>query len=225
MVLSYRVQKIAPSPTLSITEKAAKLRVEGHAVLGLSAGEPDFDTPDFIKEAAKAALDAGHTKYTPVDGIPALKDAIIETLKTTQNLSYKSDEVIVSSGAKQAIYNALCATINPGDEVIIPAPCWVSYESMITLMEGQSVVVPCEKATQFKLSPDLLESAITPKTKWLILNAPSNPTGAVYTKAELWHLQTSLKDILMCISYPMIFTSISFMPLQLFIPWLWWILI
>ena len=193
MLLSHRIEKIAPSPTLAITETAARLRAEGRDVLSLGAGEPDFDTPDHIRDAVKKAIDAGYTKYTAVDGIPELKKAIIETYLCDNGLSYAMDEVIVTCGAKQAIYNALSATLNPGDEVIIPAPYWVSYEAIVVLMEGKSVIVPCPAERNFKLTPELLEEAITPKTKWVLLNCPSNPTGAVYAKEELEELARVLK--------------------------------
>lgn len=193
MFLAQRLQTIAPSPTLAITEKAKALKESGKDVLSLGAGEPDFDTPDFIKDAAKEALDAGHTKYTPVDGIPPLKKAIQKKLLEENNLSYELSEIIVSTGAKQSIFNAFMATLNPSDEVIIPAPYWVSYDAIVSMMGGTSVIVSCSEEAHFKLTPEDLEKAITPKTKWLLLNTPNNPTGAVYSKEELEALAVVLR--------------------------------
>jgi aspartate aminotransferase len=192
MFLADRLQGIGASPTLAITAKAKELKAQGHDILSLGAGEPDFDTPDFIKEAAKIAIDKGFTKYTAVDGIVELKRAVQKKLIDENNLSYALNEIIVSSGAKQAIFNAFCATLNPGDEVIIPAPYWVSYEAIVEMMGGTSIIVPCTQVEKFKLTAKALEAHITPKTKWLILNSPSNPTGMVYTKEEL----ESLADVL-----------------------------
>jgi len=193
MFLADRLQGIGASPTLAITAKAKELKAQGHNILSLGAGEPDFDTPDFIKEAAKIAIDKGFTKYTAVDGIPELKRAIQKKLLDENNLSYSLNEIIVSSGAKQAIFNAFCATLNHGDEVIIPAPYWVSYEAIVEMMVGTSIIVACTHAENFKLTAKALESHITPKTKWLILNSPSNPTGVVYTKKELEDLANVLR--------------------------------
>jgi aspartate aminotransferase len=192
MFLADRLQGIGASPTLAITAKAKELKAQGHDILSLGAGEPDFDTPEFIKESAKNALDKGFTKYTAVDGIVELKRAVQKKLLDENNLSYELNEIIVSSGAKQAIFNAFCATLNHGDEVIIPAPYWVSYEAIVEMMGGTSIIVACTHAENFKLTAKALESHITPKTKWLILNSPSNPTGMVYTKEEL----ESLADVL-----------------------------
>jgi aspartate aminotransferase len=192
MFLADRLQGIGASPTLAITAKAKELKAQGHDILSLGAGEPDFDTPDFIKEAAKIAIDKGLTKYTAVDGIVELKRAIQKKLQDENHLSYALNEIIVSSGAKQAIFNAFCATLNAGDEVIIPAPYWVSYEAIVAMMGGTSIIVACTQAENFKLTAKTLEAHITPKTKWLILNTPSNPTGVVYTKEEL----ESLADVL-----------------------------
>jgi aspartate aminotransferase len=183
---------IPPSPTIVMTEKARALKAEGHQVISLSVGEPDFDTPLDIKESAKQALDAGQTKYTPVAGIQALKEAVIERYKQTYNLNYQPAQTIVSAGAKHVLFNALFSTINPGDEVIIPAPYWVSYPSMVALSKGISKVVVGPENKGFKLQAKDLAAAITPKTKWVILNSPSNPTGAVYT-AEEWR---ALGDVL-----------------------------
>jgi len=165
--------------------KAAELKAAGKDIISLGMGEPDFDTPDNIKEAAKNAINKGDTKYTAVDGTPALKKAVIEKFKRENGLEYKLSEIIVSGGAKQVIYNGLVATLNPEDEVIIPAPFWVSYPDMVLLAGGKPVIVESSETNNFKISPSALEKSITPKTKWLILNSPSNPTGACYTKAEL----------------------------------------
>lgn len=191
--IATRLDELKPSPTLAVTSKAAELRSQGIDVIGLGAGEPDFDTPENIKQAAIDAINRGETKYTPVDGTPKLKDAIIQKFKRENNLDYKASEIIVGSGAKHVIFNAFFATLNPGDEVIIPAPYWVSYPDMVKVTEGSPVIVPTTDKTEFKISPEQLESAITSKTKWLILNSPSNPTGSAYTKDEL----KSLANVLM----------------------------
>lgn len=184
-LIADRLKRIKPSPTIAVTTKAQELKAAGKDVIGLGAGEPDFDTPDHIKNAAKAALDRGETKYTAVDGTPALKKAIQAKFKRDNNLDYELSQISVGTGGKQILYNALCATLNPGDEVIIPAPYWVSYPDMTLLAEGQPVFVECTQANGFKLQPAALEAAITPKTKWLILNSPSNPTGAGYTTSDM----------------------------------------
>jgi len=191
--LAQRLDRINPSPTIAVTQKARALKAAGKDVIGLGAGEPDFDTPDNIKAAAAAAMRRGDTKYTDVDGTPALKQAICAKLKRENGLDYKPEQVSVGTGGKQVLYNALMATLNPGDEVVIPAPYWVSYPDIVLLAEGTPVFVPCSQNSQFKLLPENLESAITPKTKWLILNSPSNPTGAAYTRAEL----KALTDVLL----------------------------
>jgi len=191
--LAQRLDRIKPSPTIAVTQKARALKAAGKDVIGLGAGEPDFDTPDNIKAAAAAAMRRGDTKYTDVDGTPALKQAICAKLKRENGLDYKPEQVSVGTGGKQVLYNALMATLNPGDEVVIPAPYWVSYPDIVLLAEGTPVFVPCSQNSQFKLLPENLESAITPKTKWLILNSPSNPTGAAYTRAEL----KALTDVLL----------------------------
>ena len=190
--LSAALDRVKPSATIAVTDKARALKAAGRNVIGLGAGEPDFDTPANIKLAAIHAIEAGKTKYTDVSGIPELKEAIIAKFQRENGLAYKPNQVIVSTGGKQVLYNALVATLNPGDEVIIPAPYWVSYPEMVALAGGESVPVVCPAETGFKLSPGDLEKAITPKTKWLILNSPSNPTGAAYTRAEL----KSITDVL-----------------------------
>ncbi|MBV9531560.1 MAG: pyridoxal phosphate-dependent aminotransferase, partial [Bradyrhizobium sp.] len=183
--LSAALDRVKPSATIAVTDKARALKAAGRNVIGLGAGEPDFDTPANIKLAAIKAIEAGKTKYTAVDGIPELKEAIAAKFRRENGLTYKQNQVIVSTGGKQVLYNALVATLNPGDEVIIPAPYWVSYPEMVALAGGEPVAVVCPAERGYKLQPEALEKAITPKTKWLILNSPSNPTGAAYTRAEL----------------------------------------
>jgi aspartate aminotransferase len=183
--LANRLARIKPSPTIAVTTKAAELKAAGRDVIGLGAGEPDFDTPANIREAAKRAMDKGETRYTAVDGTPALKQAICAKFKRENGLDYKPNQITVGTGGKQVLYNALMATLDPGDEVIIPAPYWVSYPDMVMLAEGAPVIVSCSQNNGFKLRPEDLEAAITPRTKWLILNSPSNPTGAAYTESEL----------------------------------------
>src|SRR5438093_7596448 len=183
--LADSLARIKPSATIAVTQKARDLQAAGRDVIGLGAGEPDFDTPDNIKEAAIAAIRRGDTKYTAVDGTPALKAAIAGKFKRENKLAYKPEQITVSSGGKQVIFNALIATVEPGAEVIVPAPYWVSYPDIALLCGGTPVIVPCPQNNRFKLRPEDLEAAITPKTKWLILNSPSNPTGAVYSAAEL----------------------------------------
>ncbi|MGQ0564803.1 MAG: pyridoxal phosphate-dependent aminotransferase [Gemmobacter sp.] len=191
--LSDTLARVKPSPTIAVTTKAAELKAAGRDVIGLGAGEPDFDTPQHIKDAAKAAIDAGRTKYTAVDGIPDLKKAICAKFLRENGLTYAPAQVSVGTGGKQILYNALMATCNPGDEVIIPAPYWVSYPDMVLLAGGTPVPVICGIDTAFKLTPSQLEAAITPRTKWFIFNSPSNPTGAGYTRDEL----RALTDVLM----------------------------
>ncbi|WP_309665696.1 pyridoxal phosphate-dependent aminotransferase [Tabrizicola sp.] len=191
--LSDTLARVKPSPTIAVTTKAQQLKSDGRDVIGLGAGEPDFDTPQNIKDAAKRAIDAGKTKYTPVDGIPELKAAICAKFLKENGLTYTPSQVSVGTGGKQILYNALMATCNPGDEVIIPAPYWVSYPDMVLLAGGVPVPVVAGIETNFKLTPAQLEAAITPKTKWFIFNSPSNPTGAGYTKGEL----KALTDVLM----------------------------
>jgi aspartate aminotransferase len=177
--------RIKPSATIAVTNKAAELKRAGRDVIGLGAGEPDFDTPENIKEAAIRAIREGKTKYTAVDGIPELKAAIVEKFRRENGLAYKPAEISVGTGGKQVLYNALMATVNPGDEVIVAAPYWVSYPEMVLLAGGTPVIVTATAESGFKLDPAVLEAAITPKTKWLIFNSPSNPTGAAYTHAEI----------------------------------------
>jgi aspartate aminotransferase len=192
--LSTSLDRIKPSPTIAVTQKARELQAAGHDVIGLGAGEPDFDTPDFIKDAAIAAIRAGDTKYTAVDGTPALKQAVIGKFKRENGLTYTADQISVGTGAKQVLYNALLATLNLGDEVIVPAPYWVSYPDIVLLGGGTPVIVPCSAENGFKLQPDDLRRAITPRTKWLILNSPSNPTGAAYSEADLTALAAVLNE-------------------------------
>ena len=191
-IVSNNLKKIKPSPTLAVTQKARELKAAGKNVIGLGAGEPDFDTPDNIKKAAIAAINAGDTKYTAVDGTPKLKKAIIEKFKRENGLSFENNQISVGAGGKQIIYNAMMATLNPSDEVIIPAPYWVSYPDIVLLAGGKPVIVECSEEENFKISPKKLESAITEKTKWLMLNSPSNPTGSCYTEPEI----NSLANIL-----------------------------
>lgn len=193
IVLSDRVNAIKPSPTLAVTNKAAELKAAGKDIIGLGAGEPDFDTPEFAKQAAIDAINAGFTKYTAVDGIPELKKAIIDKFKRDNGLDYKADQILVSCGGKQSFFNMAQAFINPGDEVIIPAPYWVSYPDMVLIAGGVPVIVKCEEEAQFKITPEQLKAAITPKTKLLVINSPSNPTGMIYTKDELLALAEVLK--------------------------------
>ncbi len=183
--LAQRLARIKPSPTIAVTSKARELKAEGRDVIGLGAGEPDFDTPDHIKAAAKAAIDRGETKYTDVQGTLALRQAIAAKFKRENRLTYTPDQITVGTGGKQVLYNALMASVNAGDEVIIPAPYWVSYPDMALLADGTPVFVACPAANGFKLKPADLERAITARTKWLILNSPSNPSGAGYTAADL----------------------------------------
>lgn len=183
--LSFRVQAIKESPTLAITAKAGKYKAEGRDIIGLAAGEPDFDTPQHIKDAAKLAIDNGFTKYTPVAGIPSLKKAIVNKFKTQNGFDYALNEVIVGVGGKQTIFNLCLAVLNKGDEVIVPAPYWVSYADIALVAEATPVIIECGIEQGFKLLPAQLEAAITPKTKLFMINSPSNPTGAVYSLEEL----------------------------------------
>ncbi|MFT5505800.1 MAG: aspartate aminotransferase [Gammaproteobacteria bacterium] len=191
--LSDRVKAIKPSPTLAVSNLASQLRAEGRDIIGLGAGEPDFDTPQFIKDAAIEAIKNGQTKYTAVDGTAELKNAIINKFKNDNNLEYQADQILVSCGGKQSFYNLAQAAINAGDEVIIPAPYWVSYPDMVILAEGVPVVVQAGIETGFKMTPAMLEAAITSKTRMMVLNSPSNPTGTAYSKAEL----TGLGEVLL----------------------------
>ncbi len=191
--LSDTLARVSPSPTVAVTQKALELKAAGQDVIGLGAGEPDFDTPDNIKAAAIAAIEAGKTKYTAVDGIPEVKQAICAKFKRENDLDYTPSQVAVSTGGKQVLYNALMATLNPGDEVIIPAPYWVSYPDMVRLGGGTPVIVETSLEDGFRMSPQALEAAITPNTKWFIFNSPSNPTGAGYGHNQL----KALTDVLM----------------------------
>lgn len=191
--LSDRLARIKPSPTIAMTTRAAELRAEGKDIIGLSAGEPDFDTPESIRDAAKQAIDAGHTRYTAVDGTPSLKRAICDKFSRENGLNYKPSEITVGTGGKQILFNALLATLNDGDEVIVPAPYWVSYPDMVLLAGGTPVIVECGIKEGFRLTPDALEAAITPRTKWLILNSPSNPSGAAYDRGHI----KALTDVLL----------------------------
>ncbi len=192
-IVAKRLGRIKPSPTLAVIAKAKELKAAGRDVIGLGGGEPDFDTPDFVKEGAYAAIRSGQTKYTAVDGTPELKDAIIAKFKRDNGLTYARDQITVGNGGKQVLYNALMASVNEGDEVIIPAPYWVSYPDMTILAGGTPVFVECPQQDGFKLRPEVLEKAITPRTRWLILNSPSNPTGAAYTRSEI----KALTDVLL----------------------------
>ena len=187
------LNRIQPSQTIGMATKARELQAKGRDVISLSAGEPDFDTPENIKQAAIKALREGKTKYTDVDGIPELKAAIVAKFKRENSLDYRPAQVSVGTGGKQVLYNALMATLNPGDEVVIPAPCWVSYADIVLLAGGKPVFVPCRLEDGYKMRPDAFERAITSRTKWFVFNAPCNPTGAAYTKAEL----KALTDVLM----------------------------
>ncbi|MEQ1913817.1 MAG: pyridoxal phosphate-dependent aminotransferase [Sideroxydans sp.] len=185
MSLSTRVQAIKPSPTLAVAARAAKLKAEGKDIIGLGTGEPDFDTPQHIKDAAIAAINKGFTKYTAVGGTPTLKQAVIAKLKRDNGLDYTPKQILVSCGGKQSFFNLVLATINPGDEVIITAPYWVSYPDIVIIAEGKPVIVQADIAQGFKLTPEQLEAAITPKSRMIVINSPSNPSGAVYTLADL----------------------------------------
>ena len=192
--LADSMSRIKPSATIAVTDKARALKQAGRDVIGLGAGEPDFDTPDNIKQAAIKAIESGKaSKYTAVDGIPELKAAVSRKFKRENNLDYKSSQIIIGTGGKQVLYNALMATLNPGDEVIIPAPYWVSYPEMVLLAGGTPVEVITHMKDGFKMKPEALEKAITPKTKWLIFNSPSNPTGAAYTRDDLKAVTEVLK--------------------------------
>jgi len=192
-LIADRLDRISPSLTIAMTAKARALKAEGRDIISLAAGEPDFDTPRNVKDAAIAAIERGETKYTDVAGTRALREAVCQKFKRDNNVEYKPEEILVATGGKQVIFDALVATINPGDEAIIPAPCWVSYPDIVALAEGTPVIVPCGPNQGFRMTPEQLEAAITPKTKWLILNNPCNPTGAGYSAAEL----KALAEVLM----------------------------
>ena len=184
-IVSNNLKRIKPSPTMAVTQKAKELKASGKDIIGLGAGEPDFDTPDNIKQAAIKAIKDGDTKYTTVDGTPTLKKAIIKKFKRENNLDYLTDQITVGTGGKQVIYNAMMATLNEGDEVIIPAPYWVSYPDIVLLAGGLPIILECNEKQGFKINPSILEKSITKKTKWIILNSPSNPTGACYSEKEI----------------------------------------
>ncbi|GGC49295.1 aspartate aminotransferase A [Siccirubricoccus deserti] len=192
-LIADRLDRISPSLTIAMSTKARVLKAAGKDVIGLSAGEPDFDTPRNVKDAAIAAIEQGDTKYTDVSGTPALRQAVAARFKADHGIDYKPEEILVATGGKQVIFDALLATVNPGDEVIIPSPCWVSYPDIVELAEGKPVIVACDQNSGFKLRPEQLEAAITPKTKWFLLNNPCNPTGAAYNAEEL----KQLTDVLM----------------------------
>ena len=192
-IVSDALMRVKPSATVAATQKARDLKAQGKTIIPLTIGEPDFDTPDTVKQAAIAAIQRGETKYTPVAGIEPLRAAIVDKFKRENGLDYKASQVIVGTGAKHILFNAFLATINPGDEVIVPAPFWVSYPDMVAIADGKCVLVPTRMDNGFKLSGEDLEKAITPKTKWLLLNSPSNPSGAAYTRAEL----KALTDVLL----------------------------
>ena len=183
--IADRLSRIKPSPTMAMTRIADEKKAAGENIIGLAAGEPDFDTPLHIRKAACDAMDAGKTKYTTVDGVPELKDAVIAKFSTDNNITYERENITIATGGKQVLFNALMATVNAGDEVIIPAPYWVSYPEIARLAQGVPVILSCAEDDNFKLTPDVLAAAITPQSKWLILNSPSNPTGAAYSKDEL----------------------------------------
>ncbi|GLK82862.1 pyridoxal phosphate-dependent aminotransferase [Ancylobacter defluvii] len=192
--IAERLARVKPSPTVMLNGRVAELAAQGRSVLSLVAGEPDFDTPEHIKQAAKDAIDRGDTKYTAVNGTPALRAAIARKFERENGLAYKPDEIIVGSGGKQVVYNALMASLSAGDEVIIPAPYWVSYPEMVLLAEATPVIVPCAPEKGFRLDPADLDAAITERTRWVILNSPSNPSGAAYRREEL----AALAEVLLC---------------------------
>lgn len=193
LLLSTSIQSVAPSATMAITQTARDMRAQGKDIIGLSAGESDFDTPVHICEAATRAMKDGKTRYTAVDGIPELKEAVAQKFKRENALDYALSEINVSPGGKAVIFNALAVTINVGDEVIVPAPCWVSYPGMVTMLGGTPVIVSCDSQSNFRLSAEALEAAITPHTKWLMLNSPSNPTGSAYSASDLLALAEVLR--------------------------------
>ena len=219
-LIAERLSLIKPSPTIAVTTRAQELKAEGRDVIGLGAGEPDFDTPENIKAAARDAMAAGKTKYTPPDGIPELKDAISNKFQRDNGLTYERSEISVGTGGKQVLYNALLSTLDPGDEVLIPAPYWVSYPDMALLCGGQPVIVNASQEQDYKITGADLAAAITPRSKWLILNSPSNPTGAGYSEAELRaladvilehpHLWTMCDDMYEHIAYePFVFRTLA----------------
>ena len=202
-LIADRLDRISPSQTMAVHAKSRALKAAGHDVISLSAGEPDFDTPQNVKDAAIRAMQAGETKYTDVAGMPALRDAVCAKFKRDSGIDYKREEVMVSNGAKQIIFNAMMATCMTGDEVIIPSPCWVSYPDIVAVADGTPVLVPCEQNNGFKIRPEALEAAITDKTKWFMLNNPCNPTGAAYNAEEL----KKITDVLMQHPHVWVFTD------------------
>ena len=196
-IVSNSLKRIKPSPTIAVSQKARELKAAGKDVIGLGAGEPDFDTPDNIKKAAIDAINKGDTKYTAVDGTPALKKAIVNKFKRENSLDYSAEQISVGTGGKQIIFNAILATVNPGDEVIIPAPYWVSYPDIVLLAGGKPKIVKCSEKNNFKITSDELKKNISKKTKWIIINSPSNPTGSGYNQKELKALGEVLKKIKM----------------------------
>ncbi|WP_039906294.1 pyridoxal phosphate-dependent aminotransferase, partial [Acetobacter tropicalis] len=202
-IVADRLNRISPSQTIVISTKARALKAEGRDIISLSAGEPDFRTPDNIARAAMKAIEDGKTRYTDVAGTPELRKAVAERFRMDSGLDYTPEEVIVSTGGKQVIYNAMMASLNPGDEAIIPAPCWVSYPDIVTLAEGVPVIVPCKRENGFKLTAEELEAAITPRTKWFFLNSPCNPTGAAYSAEDL----RPLCDVLLRHPHVWVFTD------------------
>ncbi len=184
-IVADRVKNMKPSATIAVAAKARELKAAGRDIISLGLGEPDFDTPDFVKDAAKVAIDEGQTKYTPVPGTPALQKAIQAKFKRDNGLDYELNQIVAGTGGKQILFNAFMASLNPGDEVVIPAPYWVSYPDMVELLGGTPVFVDCPEEAAFKLQPEALEAAITPKTKWVLINSPSNPTGAAYSREEM----------------------------------------
>ena len=193
-ILSSSLSRIKPSPTIAVTQKARELKEKGVDVISLGAGEPDFDTPDNVKEAAISAINSGDTKYTAVDGTPKLKEAIINKFKKENGLEFSKDQINVGAGGKQVIFNAILSTINPGDEVLIPAPYWVSYPDIVLLAGGTPKIVICDEKDEFKITPQKLKKNLNSKTKWIILNSPSNPTGSCYSKDEIDAIADILKD-------------------------------
>ncbi len=193
-ILSSSLSRIKPSPTIAVTQKARELKEKGVDVISLGAGEPDFDTPDNVKEAAIRAINSGDTKYTAVDGTPKLKEAIINKFKKENGLEFSKDQINVGAGGKQVIFNAILSTINPGDEVLIPAPYWVSYPDIVLLAGGTPKIVICDEKDEFKITPQKLKKNLNSKTKWIILNSPSNPTGSCYSKDEIDAIANILKD-------------------------------
>ncbi|MEK9560769.1 MAG: pyridoxal phosphate-dependent aminotransferase [Pelagibacteraceae bacterium] len=193
-ILSSSLSRIKPSPTIAVTQKARELKEKGVDVISLGAGEPDFDTPDNVKEAAIRAINSGDTKYTAVDGTPKLKEAIINKFKKENGLEFSKDQINVGAGGKQVIFNAILSTINPGDEVLIPAPYWVSYPDIVLLAGGTPKIVICDEKDEFKITPQKLKKNLNSKTKWIILNSPSNPTGSCYSKDEIDAIADILKD-------------------------------